>query len=94
MNKTDYINKMNIILNDQTTFRKLQVKDSLLTTLKIEDNINYRIRKWKKENIIDPSIADTLTTSGTTPGIMHGLSKIHKEGTPLRPILSATNTSS
>ena len=85
---------MNIILNDQTKFRKLQVKDSLLTTLKIEDKINYRIRKRKKENIIDLSIADTLTTSGTTPGIIYGLPKIHKAGTPLRPILAATNTSS
>ena len=70
------------------------MKDSLLTTLKIKDKINYRLRKWKKENIIDPSIADTLTTSGTTPGIMYGLPKIHKDGTPSRPILSATNTSS
>ena len=33
-----------------------------------------------------------MRASGTQPGILYGLPKIHKIGTPLRPILSAIGT--
>ena len=40
------------------------------------------------------NLATELSVSGTNPGTMYGLPKIHKADIPLRPILSANNTSS
>ena len=92
LDKTDYIEKMQDILNDHNKFMKVDSSDLLLHTLRQEDRINYQIRKFKQQKIISEELAQQLTVSGTQPGIMYGLPKIHKENTPLRPILSANNT--
>ena len=94
LDKIDYIRKMEELLNDRTKFRELITEDPLLHTLNMENKINYRIRKLKSENIISDELASSLMASGTQPGIMYGAPKIHKQGIPLRPILSAINTSS
>ena len=57
-----------------------------------EDKINKLIRKLKQQNIISTSTYNFLFTSDSGPGILYGLPKIHKTGTPLRPILAAYNT--
>ena len=83
---------MQDILNDHNKFIKVNNTDLLLHTLRQEDRINYQIRKFKQQKIISEELSQQLTVSGTQPGIMYGLPKIHKENTPLRPILSANNT--
>ena len=94
LDRNDYVNKMNNILSDNTKFKKIAGIDPLLYTLRTEDKVNYKIRKLKKEGAITEKLATELCVSGTSPGIMYGLPKVHKTGTPLRPILSANNTSS
>ena len=94
LNKDDYLNKMSTILNDRTKFRRVSTTNPLLHTLRVEDKINYQIRKLKTKGVILNELAPTLSASGTAPGIMYGLPKVHKEGAPLRPILSANNTTS
>ena len=94
LNKSDYSNKMYDILNDKTKFQEIQNTDPLLYTLRAEDKINNKIRIFKKLKIIDDDLSSTLTVSGTSPGILYGLPKIHKTGVPMRPILAAYNTPS
>ena len=40
MNKTDYLEKMNTILNDTTKFKEIKDIDPLLHTLRTEEKIN------------------------------------------------------
>ena len=94
LDKNDYVNKMYNILNDTSKFKKIENTDPLLYTLRNEDKVNYRIRKLKKEGTISENLATELSVSGTNPGTMYGLPKVHKTDMPLRPILSANNTSS
>ncbi|MEL7079592.1 MAG: reverse transcriptase domain-containing protein [Cyanobacteria bacterium J06582_2] len=94
LDKADYIGKMEHILNDRSKFRELLSEDPLLHTLNMENKVNFRIRKLKKDGLLSEELASSLMASGTQPGIMYGTPKIHKTGLPLRPILSAINTCS
>ena len=46
----------------------------------------------KENGILNESSYKELFTSGSKPGVLYGLPKVHKEGHPLRPILSAIGT--
>ncbi|KAA3681281.1 uncharacterized protein DEA37_0008207, partial [Paragonimus westermani] len=82
--KANYINKIRTILDDQTKFRKMEnEKDK---TPQIEEAISKSLRCLKQRGIIDS------TTIGTTISRLYGLSKIHKIGVPLRPILDVCNS--
>ena len=45
-----------------------------------------------KQKIINQSLKSDIKTSGSRPGIIYGLPKIHQRETPLRPILSTVGT--
>ena len=92
MNKADYINKMENILSDATNFENHPHDDPITKTLRIEDKINRNLKKLKENGIITESEYRQLFATGTSPGVMYGLPKIHKENIPVRPILSSTNT--
>ena len=93
LDKSEYLDKMASIINDHTKFKHLKFADPLLTTLKCEDKINRFLRKLKKEAIINQLEYDEMYSSGSSPGVLYGLPKVHKPNVPLRPILSAYNTS-
>ena len=91
LDKAKYVEKMLNILSDTSKFRKL--KDDLFTIiLRYEDKLNRLLRKLKNCGSISESIYSTLFASGSKPGIMYGLPKVHKDDCPLRPVLSAIGT--
>ena len=93
LDKVDYIAKMNDIISDTSKFVKVIVTSSTFSIIiKIEDKINRFLSKIKKLNIISAEQYNDLFASGTAPGILYGLAKVHKINTPLRPILAAYNT--
>ena len=92
MNKTDYVEKMEEILNDITKFKELNYEDSFTVIIKIEDKINRFIRKLKDSGTISEETSRFLLVSGSSPGILHGLPKVHKANIPTRPISSACGT--
>ena len=95
MNSNDYFQKMNTILNDNTKFRKCKEYESLYNyNLKMEDKINYFLRKIKKNGVIDDTEYKNLYVNGSSPAILYGLPKVHKVNMPLRPILAAFSTPS
>ena len=83
---------MTEIISDTTKFKKIEHIDPLLHTLRKQDKLNRTINNLKKSQTISESTANKLTSYSSTPGIMYGLPKIHKPNIPLRPILSANNT--
>ena len=58
----------------------------------MEDKLARLLRNLLKTKIIDKNTFDFLFSSGTSPGILYGLPKIHKPSVPIRPILSTIGT--
>ena len=91
-NKEDYLNKMDNTLSDISSFKKINNVDPLKNTLCLEDKLNRFIRKLKDSNKISEQEYKTIYASGSNPGILYGLPKIHKPSIPLRPVLSSFKT--
>ena len=89
LNKEEYIRKTEEILNDKTKFKLLN-GDCFKIILKLEDRLNRLLRAIKSK--LPDGHFNFLFASGSLPGILYGLPKIHKEGCPIRPILSAIGT--
>ena len=86
LNKLDYRKKMNDILADETKFQKLD-KDLMKLTLKCEIIIKNFLKEPNKNSIISNGHYRDLSPTGSRPGILYNLPKIHKLNVPLRPIL-------
>ena len=65
---------------------------SLQVHLKFEDKNNRLVDQLFKSGSINDSQKKRLKASGSRPGIMFGLPKMHKEDIPLRPVLSTTGS--
>ena len=89
LNKIDYINKTELILNDKTKFKLLK-GDWFKHIITLEDKLNRLLRKIRSK--LTDDVYNFLFASGSTPGILYGLPKVHKADCPIRPILSAINT--
>ena len=92
LDRVNYIDKMMTLLSDSTKFLRMHCDDVLGLTVRLEDKINRFLNKLKKVNLITEPIYKHLFVSGSAPGILYGLPKVHKNGIPLRPILAAYNT--
>lgn len=68
------------------------MQDGHSTTRTNVDQLNSLLSKLKKKNIIDAKTYSSLFTSGSRPGILYGLLKIHKSNLPIHLILSALET--
>ena len=97
MDKTDYLARVNTILEDTTKFEKL--KDDTVP-LKLVFTLEGKIRRFLLDVLGEAEggkgkRSDTywyLYPTGTNLGVLYGLPKVHKENFPIRPILSACNT--
>ena len=85
IDKCDYIRKMEDILNDTAKFKRC---DNVEKLQDIENKIVRQLRILLCHNFINKRIFKHLKPVGTKYPHMYGLPKIHKEGVPLRPILS------
>ncbi len=56
----------------------------------LEDKLNRKLRKLK--NKLQENVYNFLFASGSSPGVLYILPKVHKVGVPISPILSAINT--
>ena len=81
MDRCDY--EMTDTLADGT-YKKLK-RDP---TTKIETKVKNALKGLERRGLIDDRTRTRLTPQHSTPPQMYGLPKIHKEGTPLRPIVS------
>ena len=103
IDKTAYITKMNSILNDDTKFKKVnfnQKNKELDYLIDKQEKIVKFLKELKDSNVITDSDFLKLKPSGSQPGVLYGLCKVHKGVSanggppPFRPILSAINTPS
>ena len=97
VDRDTYLQKMTHIISDKTKFT--EITDSIqVYTLRIEDKINRFLSKLKSLSLITDQVYKQLYVSGSSPGILYGLPKIHKPNFstafPFRPIFAAYNTAS
>ena len=79
---------MNNMLSDSTTYKS----ENNDPTSKIQTKLNSMINSWFKGKSIDIKFKNKLIClSGQAPYI-YGLPNLHKQGIPLRPIVSTLNS--
>ena len=91
--REEYTSKMETILSDTSKFQRIgNIKNCLNHTLSLEQKVRKFLTDLFKQNVIDKETHENLRPTGTAPGVLYGLPKVHKANHPLRPILSAINT--
>ena len=82
LNKSDYIDKMNKILDDQSKLKRLGLVSSNDNTTSIETRLQKRLLDLLKADLMPKWICDEIRLIGSQKPQMYGLPKTHKEGTP------------
>ena len=83
-NVDDYILKCKQLISDSSKFRKLYQDP----TIKRETSLQNKLRQLKKKERISNELYKAIYPNGSKAGVLYGLPKIHKNGTPIRPIIS------
>ena len=84
MDRKDYDEKVQQMLNDQKTYKILD-KDP---TQQTERKLNEKLANLRREDKISDNLYKKLRSSDGLPPRFYGLLKVHKPGYPLRPIVS------
>ena len=71
---------------------KVVTEDLFNVIIRKEDKVNRILTKLKNNKEISSDEYNLMYASGTKPGILYGLPKVHKRDVPLRPILFAIGT--
>ena len=85
LDKADYISRMQALLDDDMTYKKL-TKNPLDQVIKIFNSTVKKILKDKKELICQ------LSVRFPSLPYLYGLVKTHKENNPMRPIISTVGS--
>ena len=88
MNKSEYLEKMNDILSDSTKFC-CRFDDP---TIERERKLSRLLYRLKINGHISEEFYHMARPTGSNPGRLYGLPKIHKNDIPLRPVLSSIGT--
>ena len=88
MNKNEYIEKLSSQLQDTSKFVKLNYDP----TLEREKSLQSKLYYLKRIKAITEEEYKYMRPSGSKPGVLYGLPKVHKSGTPIRPIISSIGT--
>ena len=83
MDRQDYINKVNQLLN-QSTYRSIAKNP----TSSIKNKLINILKRVKNQTGLDSNTYKSMYPTGCVPPKSYGLPKIHKPDTPLRPIVS------
>ena len=88
LNKSDFIDRMNETLDDQSKFKRLGPVSSNDNTASTESRLQKRLLDLVKGYLMPKWIYDAIRPTGSQRPRMYGLPKTHKEGISLRTILS------
>ena len=87
MNVNDYIREAKRQLNDPKNYKVL-AKDPTTTN---NDLVNQTIDRFTKEELVNESIVNWLKNPSPRTPQFYISPKIHKEGNPVRPVVSSIN---
>ena len=93
MDSKDYYTKLDKIVLNKTKFEEINVSpEDKNPIMKKQQSVKYYLETYVKESI-GADIFESLIPVGSQPGKIYGMAKVHKEGVPLRPVVSMINTS-
>ena len=92
LNRTDYVRKMQLILEDQDKFEFIGDAETNDKTVQHERALQAFLLRATKAGDLPRPVYDRIRPVGTTRPRMYGVPKVHKTGVPLRPILSMINS--
>ena len=84
MDKTDYYDKMDTLVNDKQTYEELK-RDP---TPSLQRKLNSKLLDLKKTDVIDIQRYNRLRCRVPQSPKLYGLPKLHKPNIPMRPIVS------
>ena len=91
MKKETYGKTLKNLLQAEQFSEKKNLTDSLI--MKIENETNKELLAMKKKDKISEALYTRLRSTGAQPARLYGLAKVHKQGKPLRPVLSLPGSS-
>ena len=79
LNKSDYISKWSKILEDTYTFKRVNVEEgkALNHLIHMQERIIRLLKSLEDQSEISEKERNDLYSSGSKPGILYGLAKIH-----------------
>ena len=80
MDKIDYASKMHTLLENETKFNKCSIQDGYKLSLVAEDRVHRVLRSLKNKKVISSSLYSDIHPTGSGPGVLYGLPKVHKPG--------------
>jgi hypothetical protein len=87
-NRNDYFEKMFKLIEDKTKFECLEDDP----TLESESELKDFLKRLLDKGTISQQVYDKTRPMGSKAGSLYGLPKVHKEGFPMRPIISSIGT--
>lgn len=95
MLKDEYISKVNQLFSDEVAYEVMHDGDP---TEKIQNRMNRMISEWQRNGFFNEDSTTNVRTAkwlrsyaGVIPKA-YGLTKIHKEGNPMRPVVAFINS--
>ena len=91
MRKQTYESKLESLLQSAQFVKKDATTDEVI--LKIEKELNKELLAMDKRDEISDQLYSKMRSTGGQPARLYGLAKVHKDETPLRPVLSLPGSS-
>ena len=82
---------MDTIILDQSKFKEIPIGEKDNPIIKNENSIQNYLRTYVKP-YVDEMVYKHLYPTGSQPGKLYGMCKVHKQGNPLRPVISMINS--
>ena len=92
LDKSDYVSKMDKILDDNKKFQCISPCNTNDNTAKIESKLQRRLLQLYNNDELPESVYKAIRPTGAQRPRLYGLPKTHKPNFPLRPILSMINS--
>ena len=86
LDSSDYYSKLDFIVYNQSKFVQVNQNTKVHPIISKEKFVTYFLRKYLKSH--DSEVIRKLILSGSKPGRIYGLAKVHKNNYPLRSVIS------
>ena len=90
LHSEDCYSKRDVIIDDPKKFMKANTDGKLHQIIAKENSIDYYLNRYL--NFHDNSITSKIVSTGSAPGKLYVTIKVHKQGNPVRPVVSMIDT--
>ena len=91
-NSADYFSKLDKLILDKSKSCDISVDDNKVHPIISKENSIVKFVNRNIKHYLSAKEFSSTFPSGSQPGKANGLTKVHKEGTPLKPVVSMLGT--